>query len=117
MLSSRRLDVISVVASQTSVGLMVPSRDGLRAMTALEEGGLKGVQRAKVEDGLAVIGLVGGRLGSEPELLGRCLLDLAVKGIATRMSGSGGTGSAYYLIVEEGLADEAVRAVHATFWG
>lgn len=111
-LGVKGVEVLSVVMSQTSIGIMVPSNDRLKAIDSLEEATIGGRGRVRSEDGLALIGLVGERLEGEPGLIGRCYLALSEAGIKARISGSGGTRTAYYLIVDGKDAQAAVRTLH-----
>jgi len=111
-LAIKGVEVLSVVMSQTSVGIMVPSKDRLKAVDSLEEANIGGRGRVRSEDGLALIGLVGERLGGDPALIGKCYLALSEAGIRARLSGSGGTRTAYYIIVDGMDAHGAVRTLH-----
>jgi aspartokinase/homoserine dehydrogenase 1 len=112
VLSKRGMSPISIVTSHTSIGMMIGSEDSARAVMALEEATIRGVARIDAIPDLAIVGLVGGRLEDDPHLLGRCLGYLTEKGVKPRMSGSGGTRIAYYIIVEEKDVKESVRALH-----
>jgi aspartate kinase len=114
VLSKRGMSPISIVTSQTSIGMMIGSEDSARAVMAMDEATIKGVNRIDAIPDLAIVGLVGGKLEDDPHLLGRCLSSLRERGIRPRLSGSGGSRIAYYMIVEEKDAAEAVRALHAT---
>lgn len=111
-LSVKGVEVLSVVMSQTSIGIMVPSKDRLKAIDSLEEATIGGRGRVRSEDGLALIGLVGERLEGDPALIGKCYLALSEAGIKARISGSGGTRTAYYLIVDGKDVQAAVRTLH-----
>jgi len=112
-LSGRGIQTLSVVPSRSSVGVLVGSADGPRAHVALEEASLVGVDRIGLEDDLAIVGLVGGDLKVRPDLLEACFFDLWRKSIPVRMAGSG-SESAFYVIVEEKDALDAVRVLHAS---
>lgn len=109
VLSSRGIFPYSVSSSDGSVGIVLDPCEGPRAMLALEEAGIR---RIRIDEDLAMIGIVGGRLRGDPSLLGRCLIDLIEGEIPVSMAGSGGTGTAYYLVVERMHLVDALRSLH-----
>ncbi|MEW5927736.1 MAG: lysine-sensitive aspartokinase 3 [Gemmatimonadota bacterium] len=111
VLARHRTSVDVVTTSEVSVSLSLEGTDELEAIVA-ELGALGEVQ---VEGGNAIVCVVGAGLRATPGVAGR-VFD-AVSGINVGLISQGASSVNLTFVVEEGQVVEAVRRLHAAFFG
>ncbi len=116
-LSDARINIFSVLTSQTCINLLLDNLDAGRGIDALRPhvGGV--IERLELRNDVALIAVVGEGLSTREGLAARVFSAVAEKGINVEMFAAGASHVAYYFIVAQRDMQSAISAVHKSFFG
>ncbi|MBN1104187.1 MAG: aspartate kinase [Deltaproteobacteria bacterium] len=116
ILTERGINIKSVVTSQTCISFLLARKDlqpGYAALGALSPRPYRRLER--IED-VALVGIVGAGLLRRKGIAARCFSAVAECGVNVEMISFGPSPEALYFLVREQDLQEAVRAIHDTFF-
>ena len=108
-----RVVIDMVSTSEVSVSVTTDNAGDVTALTA----DLKEFAEVRVESGMAILCLVGDRLRDLPDAFERIFGTLRRASIPARMVSVGASRTNVSLVVDQASAANAVRALHAEFFG
>lgn len=114
--TQKGINIKSVVTSQTCISLLLESKDldpGYQAIKSLRP---KPYRRLERLDHVAIIGIVGEGLIHRQGVAAKCFSAVAECNINIEMISMGPSSAALYCIVHNEDLDQAVRAIHDTFF-
>lgn len=116
-LSDARINIFSVLTSQTCINLLLDNKDAGRGIDALRPhvGGV--IERLELRNDVALIAVVGQGLGNREGLAARVFSAVAQKSINVEMFAAGASHVAYYFIVAQKDMQGSIAAVHDSFFG
>ncbi len=115
-LAQRGINIYSILTSQTCINLLLERGDGRKAYSCLE--GMKNgiITGLHLDEGLALVGVVGEGLKRRKGIFARVFAAVADAGVNVEMVSAGASEVAYYFIVREETVEKAVRAIHSSFF-
>ncbi len=115
-LSTEKINIYSIITSQTSINLLLDQQDAERAARALFSivGGV--IEKVEQQDDIALIAVVGSGIKKQKGIAARVFSAVAQAGINVEMISSGASEAAYYFVVSLGDVGPAIRSVHAEFF-
>jgi aspartate kinase/aspartokinase/homoserine dehydrogenase 1 len=116
LFDENRINIKSVVTSQTAINLYLDSPDLSRAVTLLEKHTPHAVTRIVPQDNLSIIALVGDGLVHSQGLAYRMVGAVAEEGIDLKIVSVGASDSAIYCVVERTDREAAVKVIHEVFF-
>jgi aspartate kinase/aspartokinase/homoserine dehydrogenase 1 len=116
-LSDSRINIYSVITSQTCINFLIDSRDAQRSLLALKKvtGGV--IEKIENRGNIALIAVVGDGILRTHGLAAKVFGAVARQKVNVEMISAGASETAYYFIVDSGDLDKAVNAVHGEFFG
>jgi aspartate kinase len=116
-LSRAGVNVYSATTSQTTVALLLAREDLDEAQRALAEvtGGV--LESVAVEEDVALICAVGEGLSRTPGVAAKVLRAVAEAGVNVHLISAGASSVACHFAVGSANVEDAVRAIHAAFFG
>ncbi len=115
-LSESRINIKSVITSQTCITLLLEKEDVERSYRALVSRRIKAVERLEKVRGISLIGMVGDGILEYPGIAARVFNAVAGKGINVEMFAAGASEAAFYFIVKRRYLRDAVEAIHQVFF-
>ncbi|MCB9897690.1 MAG: aspartate kinase [Planctomycetes bacterium] len=113
------VNVDTLAASMTSVSFTIDDRDTAlvrRTLRLLQEQSIAGVERVDVSRGMALLGVVGDGVASDPSLLARVLACLAGQGRPVELVSHGPGDVGLSCVVPEDVRRPALVALHDAFF-
>jgi aspartate kinase len=109
------VNVINMAASEASFALLLDGTEGRRAYDAVQ--GLKGgvIQDIRLQDKMALVAVVGKGLGNRVGSAAQILGSVSHAGVNIHMISLGASDIAIDFVIQEAQAEQALRAVHASF--
>jgi aspartate kinase len=111
-ISSKNINIISVVTSQTCITLLLESKDLKSSFNLLSSKQIKTVERVEKIKDIALIAIVGEGLLKHYGIAAKVSSAVANSGINIEMISAGASEVAYYFIVKENDLERAVKAIH-----
>jgi aspartokinase len=115
-LTENGINIKSVVTSQTSIGILLERKDletGYHALKSLKP---RPYQRIEKLEGVALVSIVGEGLANRKGIAARCFTAVARRNINVEMISFGPSRAALYFIVKIRDLNNAVNAIHNTFF-
>ncbi|MGQ9618976.1 MAG: aspartate kinase [Candidatus Aminicenantia bacterium] len=114
-LSEKKINIYSIITSQTCINLIIDRKDADEAHQSLKilEGGF--IERIKKEEKMALIAVVGDGISKKEGIAGRVFSSVAREGVNIEMMSGGASDCAYYFIVKEDYVERVIKAVHSEF--
>jgi len=116
MFDTNRINIKSVVTSQTAINLYLESPDLNRALNLLNNNTPHTITSVVPYDNLSIIALVGDDLIHSQGLAYKMIGAVAEQGIDLKIVSLGASDSAAYCVVERTDREEAVKVIHRTFF-
>ena len=116
-ISSQKINIKSVITSQTSINLLVDKKDLNQGYSLLTAEKIKTVEKLEKIKDVALIGVVGEGILSHHGIASRAFSAVADKGINVEMISAGASDVAYYFLVKEKFLNSAIIAIHKEFFG
>lgn len=116
-ISSQKINIKSVITSQTCINLLVDKNDLDQGYTLLAAEKIKTVEKLEKVRDVALIGVVGEGILSRHGIAARVFSVVADKGINVEMISAGASEVAYYFLVKEKFLNPAVVAIHEEIFG
>jgi len=116
-ISSQKINIKSVVTSQTCINLLVDKKDLNRSYSLLASEKIKTVERVEKIRDVALIGVVGEGILSRHGIAARVFSVVADKGINVEMISAGASEVAYYFLVKERFLNPTITVIHEEFFG
>lgn len=115
-LSAERINIYSVITSQTCINLIIDAKDASRSKTSLQPlvGGV--IEKLELRIDVALIAVVGEGLLSTKGLAAKVFSAVAAEGINVEMFSAGASEVAYYFIVKKNQMRSAIESVHRQFF-
>ncbi len=115
-LSDAKINIFSVLTSQTCINLLLDNLDAGRGIDALRPhvGGV--IERLELRNDVALIAVVGEGLINREGLAARVFSAVAEESINVEMFAAGASDVAYYFIVAQKDMQSAIAAVHGSFF-
>lgn len=115
VLRREQINVINMAASEATFALLLDAKDGRRAAHVLQEtkGGV--IQDVALEEGMALVAVVGKGLGVRVGSAAAILQSVSDARVNIHMISLGASDIAINFVVKESDAEKALRAVHAAF--
>lgn len=116
-LSEKRINIHSIITSQTCINLIIDRNDSEKSLKCLKplEGGV--IEKIDKMEDVALIAVVGEGISQKEGIAGRVFSAVAREGVNIEMMSGGASEVAYYFIVKEGLVERVIKAVHREFFG
>lgn len=114
--TTHRINIKSVVTSQTAINIYLDSPDLPAAVELLEKHKPHAVTAVVPRDNLSIIALVGDKLIHSHGLAYRMVGAVAEKGIDLKIVSVGASDSAVYCVVDRADREAAVKVIHDTFF-
>ena len=115
-LAEHGLNIKSAITSQTCISLLLDAEDLESGRHALRSMKPRAYQKLEVLDDVAMIGVVGEGLLQHSGLAATCFTAVAERGINVEMISFGPSRAALYFLVRQQDLDEAVHAIHQSFF-
>ncbi|MBI9105263.1 MAG: aspartate kinase [Spirochaetales bacterium] len=116
LLDRNRINIKSVVTSQTAINIYLDSPDLTGAKTLLEKYPPHAVTSIIPQDNLSIIALVGDGLIHSQGLAYRMIGAVAEQGIDLKIVSVGASDSAVYCVVDRNDREKAVMVIHEAFF-
>ncbi|MDA3811691.1 MAG: aspartate kinase [Spirochaetaceae bacterium] len=116
MFNENRINIKSVVTSQTAINLYLESPDLERAVFLLKSQTPNTITSITAHDNLSIIALVGDGLIHAQGLAYKMIGAVAEQGIDLKIVSLGASDSAAYCVVDRNDREEVVRVIHKTFF-
>lgn len=116
LFDNNRINIKSVVTSQTAINIYLESPDLERAVSLLETNTPHTITSVIPQDNLSIIALVGDGLIHSQGLAYKMIGAVAEQGIDLKIVSIGASDSAAYCVVDRNDREEAVRVIHRTFF-
>ncbi|HAK44750.1 MAG TPA: aspartate kinase [Spirochaeta sp.] len=116
LFTSKRINIKSVVTSQTAINIYLDSPDLSAAVNLLEKNKPHAVTGVVPRDNLSIIALVGDKLVHSHGLAYRMVGAVAEQGIDLKIVSVGASDSAVYCVVDRADREAAVKVIHDTFF-
>ena len=115
-LTEAGINIKSVVTSQTVISVLLALEDLEAGRQAIKEIYPRPYRRLERIDHVALVSLVGEGLGKRKGIAARCFSAAADRGVNVEMISFGPSRVALYFIVGTGDLEDAVAAIHETFF-
>lgn len=116
MFDKNRINIKSVVTSQTSINIYLDSPDLDRALNLLNSNTPHTITSIIPYNNLSIIALVGDDLIHSQGLAYKMIGAIAEQGIDLKIVSLGASDSAAYCVVDRNDREEAVKVIHRTFF-
>lgn len=116
LFDKHRINIKSVVTSQTAINIYLDSPDLKAAVTLLQQYPPHAVTSIVPKDNLSIIALVGDKLVHSKGLAYRMVGAVAEQGIDLKIVSVGASDSAVYCVVDREDRERAVRVIHEAFF-
>jgi len=115
-LGNQRINIYSVITSQTRINLIIDKKDQKAAYEALFylSGGI--IDKVEVENTVALVAVVGKGIQRRKGIVARVFSAVSAENINIQMISSGASEVAYYFLVKADEVGRAVRAIHHEFF-
>ncbi|MCK5739822.1 aspartate kinase [bacterium] len=115
-LSDTKINIKSVITSQTCINLLVDSKDAATGVSQLNALNLGFIDSIDLVDNIALIAVVGEGLLDTLGLAARVFRTVAEAGTNVEMISHGASNVAFYFIVKQADAEKTVKAIHHDFF-
>ncbi len=114
-LSERKINIYSIITSQTCINLIIDRNDSEESIKCLKplEGGV--IEKIELMKGMALIAVVGEGIAKKEGIAGRVFSAVAREGVNIEMMSGGASDVAYYFVVKENYVEKVINAVHSEF--
>jgi len=115
-LNDARINIKSVITSQTSINLVLGKQTGDRALELIQQLGFSSVKEISLEKDVSLIGIVGHGMKSNYGVSAKIFSAVANNKINVLLSGSGASDLVSYLVVKNSDKEKSVREIYKTFF-
>ena len=115
-LNDARINIKSVITSQTSINLVLGKQTGDRALELIQQLGFSSVKEISLEKDVSLIGIVGHGMQSNYGVSAKIFSAVANNKINVLLSGSGASDLVSYLVVKNSDKEKSVREIYRTFF-
>ncbi len=115
-LNDARINIKSVITSQTSINLVLGKQTGDRALELIQQLGFSSVKEISLEKDVSLIGIVGHGMQSNYGVSAKIFSAVANNKINVLLSGSGASDLVSYLVVKNSDKEKSVREIYKTFF-
>jgi len=116
-LSENRINIKSVITSQTCITLLLEKEDVERSYRILSQKDIKTVERIEKVRGISLVAIVGEGILEYPGIAAKVFRAVASKDINVEMFAAGASEVAFYFIIKKKYLKDAVEAIHRVFFG
>ena len=116
LLNENRINIKSVVTSQTAINIYLESPDLAPAVSLVEKHLPRAVTAVVPKDNLSIIALVGDGLVHSQGLAYRMVGAVAEQGIDLKIVSVGASDSAIYCVVDRADREATVKVIHDAFF-
>ena len=110
--SSNKINIKSVITSQTCITLLLEKKDLKRSYNILAERQIETVEKIEQIRDIALIALVGEGISNHHGIAARVFSSIAQKGINIELISAGASEVAYYFIIKEKYLEPVLKAIH-----
>jgi aspartate kinase len=114
-LSDSRINVTSIITSQTAISLILSIQELSKAKDAIQALNISYIDDLQLVTDIALIGVVGHGLSETKGVASRVFSAVARTGTNVEMISSGASTIAQYFIVKESDVDDAIKSIHDEF--
>jgi aspartate kinase len=115
-LTENGINIKSVVTSQTCISLLLAGKDADKGYHAIKGLSPRPYRRLEKVQDVALVGIVGAALLRRKGIAGRCFTAVAARSVNIEMISFGPSDVALYFIVRKKDLQNAVKAIHSTFF-
>ncbi len=115
-LSDLRINIFSVITSQTCINLLLDSKDSLESYESIKALGDGVFEKVEQEDDIALVSVVGNGLQNRRGIAARVFSAVAAENINIEMISSGASEVAYYFIIKDDDVEKTINAIHSEFF-
>lgn len=115
-LSDCRINIKSVITSQTSINLLIDKKDLNESYDQLSQREIDFVDKIEAVEDVALISVVGEGLADTPGLAARVFSVMARLDLNVEMISSGASRVAFYFLIKQNELKKAVKAIHDEFF-
>ncbi len=115
-LSENRINIESVIASQTCITLLLEREDVERSYRILSLKNIKTVEKIEKVKNISLIGIAGEKVLEYPGIAARVFRAVAKKKINIEMIFTGASRVAFCFIIKRGFLEDAIKATHKVFF-
>ncbi len=115
-LNDARINIKSVITSQTSINLVLGKQTGDKALELIQQLGFSSVKEISLEKDVSLIGIVGHGMQSNYGVSAKIFSAVANNKINVLLSGSGASDLVSYLVVKNSDKEKSVREIYKTFF-
>ncbi len=115
-LSDNRINIKSVITSQTCITLLLEKEDVEKSYRVLSSTRIKSVEKLEKVKDISLIAIVGEGILNSPGIAAKVFNAVANRGINVEMFAAGASEVAFYFIVKKRYLGDAVKAIHRIFF-
>jgi aspartate kinase len=115
-LSDLRINIFSVITSQTCINLLLDIKDSLESYESIMALGDGVIEKVEREDDIALVSVVGSGLQNRRGIAARVFSAVAAEDINIEMISSGASEVAYYFIIKDDDIEKTINAIHSEFF-
>lgn len=115
-LNDARINIKSVITSQTSINLVLEKNTGDKALILIRQLGFSSVKKISIEKDVSLIGIVGHGMQHNYGVSARIFGAVANNKINVLLSGSGASDLVSYLVVQSSDKEKSVREIYKAFF-
>jgi len=111
-LSQNKINIKSVITSQTCITLLLEKKDLIRGFNMLTEKNVKTVKQIEKIEDIALVAVVGEGILNNNGVVAKVFNAISQKGINIELLSAGASEVAYYFIIKENLLEPTLKAIH-----
>jgi len=111
-LNDARINIKSVITSQTSINIVLEKRTGDNALNLVRQLGFSSVKDIFVDKNVSLIGIVGHGMQNNYGVSAKIFSAVASNEINVALSGSGASDLVSYLVVKSSDKEKSVRVIY-----
>lgn len=115
-LSEKQINIRSVMTSQTCINILLDRKDCRQSHREIQSMELNGIDVIESVENIGLVAVVGEGMFETEGIVAGVIQSLIEQGIHIELISSGASKVAAYFIVREDRLEQAVRAVHNTFF-
>ena len=110
--SSNKINIKSVITSQTCITILLEKKDLNRSYNILAEKQIETVEKIEQIKDIVLIGIVGEGISNNHGIAARVFSSIAQEGINIELISAGASEVAYYFIIKDRFLEPALKAIH-----
>jgi aspartate kinase len=110
--SSNKINIKSVMTSQTCITILLEKKDLNRSYNILAEKKIETVEEIKKIKDIALIAIIGKEISNHNGIVSKIFTAITNRGINIEFISAGASEAAFYLIIKERCLQPALKAIH-----